>query len=513
VGNYKKKEKMEGEQMDDLNKQKKTEAVVDRYVLYLITGIDLFMVAGYYGVYRSGGIGTPYMAAVVLAVVVSMVLSYLSYFREVSRQYFKYVSAIGYMVVYTLVVVGANNDLVYTIIFPIAIIYILYYNYKLIAGVALYCQLVNIVDILYYALVLKHHPSGAALNSTSILLQAAGIIVYMIILCITTKISNDNSESRIRVAEEAKEKSHKLLEDVLKVVEVVKHNSKEADDHIHILNEDVITTVTALENISVGNTSTANSIEQQTIMTSNIQSMILETKSMSDEMLDLAARSSEAVKGGQQSVADLQHQSERTQAANEKVVSSVTSLIGNAQEVENITAQIFSISSQTNLLALNASIESARAGEAGRGFAVVADEIRVLADETRKLTESIKNIVGELQANAEIAKNTVDDVMAANNIQNDLISNANEQFSGIGEQMDSLDRNVKEIYQKIEDVIESNNIIVDSISQISAVSEEVSASAQQAVELGEDSKEKAATAQVLIEELTQTVGMIDKYLE
>lgn len=62
---------------------------------------------------------------------------------------------------------------------------------------------------------------------------------------------------------------------------------------------------------------------------------------------------------------------------------------GGKKSVEDITAEIFSISNQTNLLALNASIESARAGEAGKGFAVVADEIRVLADETRKLTEGI----------------------------------------------------------------------------------------------------------------------------
>lgn len=121
-------------------------------------------------------------------------------------------------------------------------------------------------------------------------------------------------------------------------------------------------------------------------------------------MLTLARESSEAVDGGRDSMGELLTQSGETKAANEEVVAAVARLIENAKAVENITEQIFSISGQTNLLALNASIESARAGEAGRGFAVVADEIRALADQTRKLTEEIQSVVGDLQHNADTAK-------------------------------------------------------------------------------------------------------------
>lgn len=62
-------------------------------------------------------------------------------------------------------------------------------------------------------------------------------------------------------------------------------------------------------------------------------------------------------------------------------------------EVSEFAQTIGSITSQTNLLALNASIEAARAGEHGKGFAVVAEEVRVLAENSKTASESIRGII------------------------------------------------------------------------------------------------------------------------
>lgn len=233
---------------------------------------------------------------------------------------------------------------------------------------------------------------------------------------------------------------------------------------------------------------------------------------MSDEMLAMAEHSGRAVQDGKQTVNQLQSQAQRTREANEQVVVSVSSLISNAKAVEEITERIFSISSQTNLLALNASIESARAGEAGKGFAVVSTKIRSLADETRDLTEGIRKIVEELKTNADTAKSTVDNVMKASSTEHDLILNANTQFSEIGSRMEGLYVNVQEIYGRIEEILESNNKIVDSINHISAVSEEVTASTQQAADLGADTSQKAEQARKLMIGLLDTIKAIDRYL-
>lgn len=485
---------------------------VNRFALIIVTVIDAFLFGGYIGDYVQGNIGFSFMLAVIIAVILSMAACYVVYFRKKDSAAFKHVSMIGYMLVYGLAVFGAQNDLVFMMVFPLTVVYILYYDYKMVLRIAVVFGLINLADIIYLVAVLGHMHSGAPLNSTSLLLQGASVVVYLIVLCGTTRISNDNNAQKIAGIKEEQEKSASLLEEVLKVAVAVKQNSANAEVHIRELSECAASTALELENIAEGNNNNADSIEKQTIMTENIQNMISETKQMSDRMLTLAQQSEEAVLNGQKSVDSLKTQSQTTREANEQVVASVTTLISNAKAVGEITEQIFAISGQTNLLALNASIESARAGEAGKGFAVVAEEIRSLADETKRLTEGIQNIVTELQRNADTAKETVDNVMEAAQAENKLISNADVQFSEIGNSMGGLYENVQMINKRIEEIMESNHAIVDSINHISAVSQEVTVSTQQAVELGTVAGQKAQQARTLMEELLETAEEINHYV-
>jgi methyl-accepting chemotaxis protein len=70
-------------------------------------------------------------------------------------------------------------------------------------------------------------------------------------------------------------------------------------------------------------------------------------------------------------------------------------------QVGEIVNAISDVASQTNLLALNATIEAARAGEAGKGFAVVASEVKGLANQTRLMTDRIREQMSAVEGASE----------------------------------------------------------------------------------------------------------------
>jgi methyl-accepting chemotaxis protein len=81
----------------------------------------------------------------------------------------------------------------------------------------------------------------------------------------------------------------------------------------------------------------------------------------------------------------------------EATAENILSLAEQAQAIGDIIATVNDIAEQTNLLALNAAIEASRAGEHGRGFAVVAGEVKSLADQSKKATTQVRQILTEIQ--------------------------------------------------------------------------------------------------------------------
>lgn len=435
---------------------------------------------------------------------------YVVYFIKKDGNLFRFVSIIGYAAIYGIALINAKSDTVFTMAFPIMVMYVLYFDtlfMGIISGVLLVLNIVSVV----MAAVSGSMPSGIDFALSSALLQAATIGVAGSALTWITHLEKVMKGEQMNEVKSEKEKSEQILSDVLALGNTVKENTNKADALMEELNDATTTALETLKAVADSNNDNAKNIESQTVMTSNIQEMIITADSNASRMERIAGDSLNMVSEGRKLVEKLDDKASNISAMNEQVMNTINEFVKNAIEVRGITDKINGISSQTNLLSLNASIESARAGEAGRGFAVVADEIRNLADETKTLTAEINGIVETLENNASGTKETVSKVVESIEDEKVLIDDSMDTYVKMEDMFKQLYESVTDTQKQLKQIVDSNNAIVDSINQLSAASEEVAASMDMAVELSNNNMAKTKEAGGLMEEIVTSANQLDKY--
>lgn len=437
-------------------------------------------------------------------------MDYVVYFIKKDGNLFRFVSIIGYAAIYGIALINAKSDTVFTMAFPIMVMYVLYFDtlfMGIISGVFLVLNIVSVV----MAAISGSMPSGIDFALSSALLQAATIGVAGSALTWITHLEKVMKGEQMNEVKSEKEKSEQILSDVLALGNTVKENTNKADALMEELNDATTTALETLKAVADSNNDNAKNIESQTVMTSNIQEMIITADSNASRMERIAGDSLNMVSEGRKLVGKLDDKASNISAMNEQVMNTINEFVKNAIEVRGITDKINGISSQTNLLSLNASIESARAGEAGRGFAVVADEIRNLADETKTLTAEINGIVETLENNASGTKETVSRVVESIEDEKVLIDDSMDTYVKMEDMFKQLYESVTDTQKQLKQIVDSNNAIVDSINQLSAASEEVAASMDMAVELSNNNMAKTKEAGGLMEEIVTSANQLDKY--
>lgn len=187
-----------------------------------------------------------------------------------------------------------------------------------------------------------------------------------------------------------------------------------------------------------------------------------------------------------ESVEDLNLRVNESNRVSFKITEEINSLNYEVKNIRDIINIIADISEQINLLSLNAAIEAARAGDAGKGFVVVANEIKKLADQTKRSSIKIHDIINNVKIKTELVVKMSDN--SSNVIEHQIhsLKNTSMAFDKTFFSINQIDNELKGVFKAIEKIVSTKEATRSAMKRISSISEETTQTTKQVSEATQD---------------------------
>ncbi|HPE69487.1 MAG TPA: methyl-accepting chemotaxis protein [Thermotogota bacterium] len=476
----------------------------NRAVLWINWTLGLFLIFGYLVEWIKGGKPLLFFLLVSALVFVPMLFATLLFSRRKDHPHIRYITLIGYFVLYTVVLFASPRLLTFVYIFPILSMYLLYFDFQLVWVSCLALFALNSIRIAVSLLVWN---MNSASDTTDYTIQMAAVILFSISLTVTTRLSNRFSKEKAEKINVQQAVQQKSLLAMVETAQMLEDNSRKLDEVVEDLSRSIHLAVEGLESMVMDYSQCAEKIEEQGTLTGSIQDSLLHTNDSSREMEEISQQVLAFIGEGKEKVEDAVKKTDEVALQAQDVVSTMKRLAQQTQNIQEISGMISAIARQTNLLSLNAAIESARAGEAGKGFAVVAEEIRKLANQSQESADQIGSIVQELNTQASQSYEVAISMEEGSQSQAAFLKTTGGLFGSMVESLQEMSRRVHLIHAQLEGISDSNAQIVQGLSTLSSLSKDTQKQIEKVSEVMTNSRVQmettARTAQELRREASQ----------
>ena len=474
-------------------------ARVNKVMLICHAVLDGLIAGAYFIEVLKGSRGLSYFALIALLTIVPVITEIVMYKNNPENPMLKHVIAYSYAVLYIVAVFTTTSKLPFTYILPMLVVITLYNDIGYCTKIGVGAVLVNVADVVYKALSVGY----AKEDIPDIEIRLLVVLVVVIYLVMSTRVSNGIHAEKQIALEEGKEKTERLLNYVMSLSGELSVGVEQVDTHMRSLDRSVEEMSTAMEEVATGTQETAESVQNQMTRTTEIQELIDKVSKVGVFIKESMDKASVEVESGVVNMRTLSRQTEQSKDANDTVVRLMAELHTQAEKMNEIIALITTIANRTSMLALNASIEAARAGEAGSGFAVVARQVGELSDQTKdatvNITELIGAITGELNQMTKAVNVMKENTEAQGEKTQDLgksLESIKDMTVNIAEQTTSLENMIKELST-------ANGDIVQNIQVISAITEEVTAHSSETLNTCREN-------QHIVEEVSEVAQKLNK---
>lgn len=418
----------------------------------------------------------------------------------------KHLVGIGFAIFYTYSLFTAIHSLVFALVIPMIMVVSVFNDTKYSIEINVGTVILSIVAPLYWS---KTGMQGYE-SYENMVLQVLIMLLTALASYMTSRTLRQNGDQKVEVAVEAQNNAEAVLKDLQLMSKRMHDGIKDIYSALYKLNSASQSTRESMEQLSRGATDTADAVQKQTFQTEEIQNKVKIVTDATNVITESMDKTLQVLDTGNKDVDVLVRQVETSVENGAQVARKLETLDQNVEEMHSIVKLISGIANRTSMLALNASIEAARAGEQGRGFAVVASQVTAMAAQTKDATEQISGMIDNVAAAISDVVAVIHQMIDGINEEKQSTENTAASFENIQQNTLAVQQEVESLAHSIEELREANTLIVDSIQTISAISQEVSAHANDTASAEEKNADTINQIDIMMSDLVQFINEQNK---